>query len=120
MNVYPFRPGMSATVDIQTETRRGVIAIPIQAVTTRVVDDEKSSEKSEAEKEEVVFLLKDGFARRQVVETGIQDNMDIEILNGVNDGDEVITGPYNIVSRTLKDSVMVQSVDEKELFEAKE
>ncbi|WP_321288154.1 efflux RND transporter periplasmic adaptor subunit [uncultured Sunxiuqinia sp.] len=120
MNVYPFRPGMSATVDIQTETRRGVIAIPIQAVTTRVVDSEKSSEKSEAEKEEVVFLLKDGFAHRQAVETGIQDNMDIEILNGIGDGDEVITGPYNIVSRTLKDSVKVQSVDETELFEAKE
>jgi HlyD family secretion protein len=120
MNVYPFRPGMSATVDIQTETRRGVIAIPIQAVTTRVVEGEKSSEKSEAEKEEIVFLLKDGFARRQAVETGIQDNMDIEILNGIRDGDEVITGPYNIVSRTLKDSVKVQSVDEKELFETKE
>ncbi|WP_159517518.1 efflux RND transporter periplasmic adaptor subunit [Sunxiuqinia indica] len=120
MNVYPFRPGMSATVDIQTETRRGVIAIPIQAVTTRVVESEKPGENAEEEKEEIVFLLKDGLARKQVVETGIQDNMDIEILNGVNDGDEVITGPYNIVSRTLKDSAMVQSVDEKELFEAKE
>ena len=125
MNLYPFRPGMSATVDIQTETRVGVIAVPIQAVTTRVIADKENNSKDEGttgrdEKEEVIFILKDGMAWKHVVETGIQDNMNIEILKGIEDGDEIITGPYNIVSRTLKDSMQVKPVDEKELFKAKE
>ncbi|WP_299578940.1 efflux RND transporter periplasmic adaptor subunit [uncultured Sunxiuqinia sp.] len=120
MNIYPFRPGMSATVDIQTETRKGVIAVPIQAVTTRVAEGDTVSgaETSKDEKEEVIFVLEEGLARKKRVETGIQDNMNIEILSGIQDGDEVITGPYNIVSRTLKDSLSVKPVDEKELFEA--
>ncbi|MGQ7868009.1 efflux RND transporter periplasmic adaptor subunit [Sunxiuqinia sp. sy24] len=122
MNIYPFRPGMSATVDIQTETRKGVIAVPIQAVTTRIVKDEAESgeDTSKDEKEEVIFVLEEGLARKKRVETGIQDNMSIEILSGITGGDEVITGPYNIVTRTLKDSLNVKSVDEKELFEAKD
>ena len=122
MKIYPFRPGMSATVDIQTETREGVIAVPIQAVTTRLVGEnsEAGEENSQAEKEEVMFVLENGLARKRQVQTGIQDNMSIEILKGVNDSDEVITGPYNIVSRTLKDSLQVKAVDEKELFDAKE
>ena len=126
MKRYPFRPGMSATVDIQTETRMGVIAVPIQAVTTRGGQDknektpEQTAAKTADEKEEVVFVLKDGLAWKRKVETGIQDNMNIEILSGINDGDEVITGPYNIVSRTLKDSMLVKPVSEKELFQVKE
>ncbi|WP_339735479.1 efflux RND transporter periplasmic adaptor subunit [uncultured Sunxiuqinia sp.] len=122
MKIYPFRPGMSATVDIQTETREGVIAVPIQAVTTRLVDESSGAgdETTQAEKEEVVFVLEDGLARKRQVKTGIQDNMSIEILQGIEDTSEVITGPYNIVSRTLKDSLQVKAVDEKELFEVKE
>nr|MBD3621612.1 efflux RND transporter periplasmic adaptor subunit [Sunxiuqinia sp.] len=122
MKIYPFRPGMSATVDIQTETREGVIAVPIQAVTTRLVDENSGAgdETTQAEKEEVVFVLEGGLARKRQVKTGIQDNMSIEILQGIEDTSEVITGPYNIVSRTLKDSLQVKAVDEKELFEVKE
>ena len=121
---YPFRPGMSATVDIQTDTRNNVLTVPIQAVTTRVIPkDEKDKQAEEGmdkdEKEEVIFVLKDGLAWKRTVETGIQDNMNIEILKGIADGDEVITGPYNIVSRTLKDSTQVKPVDEKELYKAK-
>ena len=124
MNIYPFRPGMSATVDIQTETRKGVIAVPIQAVTTRIIGDDNAKKDTvnitgKKEKEEVVFVLKDGLAWKRNVETGIQDNMDIEILKGLADGDEIITGPYNIVTRTLKDSLQVKSVDEKDLFKEK-
>ncbi|SFE70328.1 efflux RND transporter periplasmic adaptor subunit [Sunxiuqinia elliptica] len=116
---YPFRPGMSATVDIQTETREGVIAVPIQAVTTRVAESgEEQAGADDKEKEEVIFVMKDGLAWKQVVETGIQDNQNIEILSGITDGDEIITGPYNVVSRTLKDSLQVKAVDEKELFKA--
>ena len=116
---YPFRPGMSATVDIQTETREGVIAVPIQSVTTRVAElGEEQAGDDDKEKEEVIFVMKDGLAWKQVVETGIQDNQNIEILSGIADGDEIITGPYNVVSRTLKDSLQVKAVDEKELFKA--
>ena len=120
MKIYPFRPGMSATVDIQTETREGVIAVPIQSVTTRVITEksELADAGAQAEKEEVIFVVENGLARKRKVQTGIQDNMSIEILEGIEDNDEVITGPYNIVSRTLKDSLQVKVVDEKELFEA--
>ncbi len=127
MNRYPFRPGMSATVDIQTETRDSVISVPIQAVTTRIKKEDTETGKTEQtdatnqdEKEEVVFVMKDGKALKRVVETGIQDNMNIEILDGLNVGDEIITGPFNVISRTLKDSIQVRKVDEKELFKAKE
>lgn len=124
-NSFPFRPGMSATVDIQTDTRKGVVAVPIQAVTTRALKDTTKNEvdatlgEGSKEKEEVVFVYENGLARKRVVKTGIQDNMNIEIEKGISDGDEVITGPYTIVSRTLKDSVAVKPVDEKELYKAK-
>lgn len=121
MKRYPFRPGMSATVDIQTETRENVISVPIQAVTTRVETTDKDSingAKEEEQKQEVIFVLREGRAFKQNVETGIQDNQNIEILNGLSSGDEIITGPFNVVSRILKDSTEVKSVDEKELFKA--
>jgi len=124
MQRYPFRPGMSATVDVQTETRTNVTAVPIQAVTTRVAenapnDGEQTVDKKEPQKREVVFVLRDGRAFSQPVSTGIQDNADIEIESGLQAGDEVITGPFNAVSRLLKDSMEVKRVDEKELFSAK-
>jgi len=124
MNRYPFRPGMSATVDIQTETRDSVISVPIQAVTTRVInenlkDTTRNQDKAvKEEKQEIVFIVKDNRAWKRPVETGIQDNMNIEILKGLQEGDEIITGPFNIVSRTLKDSALVKGVDEKELYKA--
>ena len=118
---YPFRPGMSATVDVQTETRKGVISVPIQAVTTRVPEAGKDStatdtEKNTGKKQEIIFVMRNGRAFSQPVETGIQDNMNIEIQNGLQAGDVIITGPFNAVSRTLKDSMDVKPVDEKELF----
>ena len=121
MKRYPFRPGMSATVDVQTDTRPDVIAVPIQAVTTRVPKEknEDTTEKKDTEKNEVVFVMRDGRAFSQPVVTGIQDNANIEIESGIQAGDEIITGPFNVVSRTLKDSMEVKRVDEKELFSAK-
>ncbi|WP_163715868.1 efflux RND transporter periplasmic adaptor subunit [Mangrovibacterium lignilyticum] len=124
MKRYPFRPGMSATVDVQTDTRNDVIAVPIQAVTTRMPEDTakdslQTTEQKGAEKQEVVFVMRDGRAYSQPVETGIQDNMSIEIESGLKAGDEIITGPFIVVSRTLKDSMQVKPVDEKELFSAK-
>ncbi|MCY1723502.1 efflux RND transporter periplasmic adaptor subunit [Prolixibacteraceae bacterium Z1-6] len=133
--LYPFRPGMSATVDILTQTREGVISVPISAVTTRikkegggtkeVSDDTTAANDAEEvstvkeEKQEVVFVYNDNRVKKVEVKTGIQDNNSIEIIEGVAEGDEVVTAPYNAINRTLKDSMSVKKVKEEELFKTK-
>jgi len=120
----PFRPGMSATVDIQTEYVYGAVTIPIQSVTTRVdttgvVDDDDANmqvAKSNEEVQEYVFLYEDDKAVMQEVKTGIQDNTYIEIKEGIELDQEVITGPYRAVSKRLKDGDIVKKVDKKELY----
>ena len=104
VNISPFRPGMSAKVDILTRRAEDVISIPIQSVSTR------EKENDEEETELGVFILVDGIAEWKVVETGIQDNRYIEIKSGLNESDEVVIGPYQAVSRTLSngDDVGVQ------------
>ncbi len=137
-NLYPFRPGMSATVDILTETREGVISVPISAVTTRVKkegggteevkeqSEENTAENTESEvvereeKQEVVFIVEGDRVKKVEVETGIQDNTSIEILNGLKEGDAVVTAPYNAINRTLKDSMLVKVVSEEELFKTED
>jgi HlyD family secretion protein len=122
---YPFRPGMSATVDIQTLTRPDVISVPVQAVTTRLKNDTtlkassivlKENANVKEEKDEVVFKIRDSRAFKTIVKTGIQDNNNIEILEGLKPGEQIITAPYNAVSKTLKDSMLVKIVTEKELY----
>jgi len=128
----PFRPGMSATVDIQTETALNVLTIPIQSVTTRqdtTVSEEKGpantgdpndkTTKSTEAAKEYVFTVKDGVAKLQEVKTAIQDNMYIQITEGLSEGDEVISGPYRAISKTLKDQDKVKVVQKEELFEKK-
>jgi HlyD family secretion protein len=121
---HPFRPGMSATVDILTKTRNNVVAVPVQAVSTRVVERKKDEQASatiiagQDEKEEVVFRIADGRARKVPVKSGIQDKNYIEINEGIAAGDEIVTGPFNVVSRTLNDSMLVKIVTEAELFKA--
>ena len=95
----PLRPGMSATVDIQTETAHNVLTVPIQAVTTNYV-----------------FLYVDGIAKMQEVKTGIQNNTFIEITEGLEDGQEVIVAPYRAVSKKLKNGDEVKKVPKKDLF----
>lgn len=120
----PFRPGMSATVDIRTEYVFDAITVPIQSVTTRadttgVVEEEDANiqaAKSDEEVKEYVFLYSDGKAMMKEVKTGIQDNTYIEIREGLEVGDEVITGPYRAVSKRLKDGDAVKKVDKKELY----
>lgn len=129
---FPFRPGMSATADIQTKTQMNVLSVPINAVTTRdkkdiiVNKDDKEASDINApapsldDLDVVVFVLgTDGKVKKVPVKTGIQDINYIEITEGLKEGDEVITGPYDIVSKTLKDSTEVKKVDKKELFEKK-
>ena len=110
VNISPFRPGMSAKVDILTRRAEDVISIPIQSVSTR------EKENDEEESELGVFILVDGIAEWKVVETGIQDNRYIEIKSGLNESDEVVIGPYQAVSRTLSngDAVEVQEDSEND------
>ena len=99
----PFRPGMSAKVDVLTRSADAVISVPIQSVTTR------ESEADEEEDELGVFVLEpSGEVRWQRVETGIQDNRYIEIKSGLDTSLTVVTGPYQSVSRTLKDGDEVE------------
>ena len=138
---FPFRPGMNASADIKTTRHENVLAVPINAVTTRVsgsdqtAEDKKSEEKKEKpedveeteensnsgiddELEEVVFVLKDdGTIRKAVVTTSIQDINYIEVTTGLKAGEKVITGPYNVVSKTLKEDTKVKVVEKDKLFE---
>jgi len=127
--VSPFRPGMTTSVDITTEVKEDILTIPLAAVTTRNPNETKSGEEGEEESEteeesesdqlesdeavEVVFLYNDGVAKMVEVETGISDFDNIEILSGVNKGDEVISGPFIAVSKRLKDGDLVKETEGK-------
>ena len=102
----PFRPGMSATVDVLTAKADGVLSAPIQAVASRASDTEEGED---AETELGVFLLVDGEAQWTVVGTGIQDTKFVEIQGEVKEEDVLITGPYEIVSRSLEDGEAVET-----------
>ncbi len=109
-NPTPFRPGMSANVAIQTKKVTNVLAVPILAVTVRGAT--ASDTVSAAKDNEVVFIIKDGKAEQRVVKTGIQDDVHIEILQGLKEGEEVASGPYSIVSKVLQDGEPVQKAEE--------
>ena len=138
-NLAPFRPGMSASVEIQTSRASNIITIPIPAVTTRNADTTKTKElnrdeepemqvidekqaKLEKKKEEIkecVFVNRNGIAKMVYVTTGVQDNDYIEIKSGILVGDEIISGPYGAVSKTLKDGSKIIIVDKDQLFTEK-
>ena len=120
-NYYPFRPGMTATVDIITSKRSNIVGVPISAIVIK--NDTTTTRKktgvvsTKAEENfECVFVNQNGKAKLQVVETGIQDDTNIEITAGLEEGVEVITGPYNMVTKLLKpgDKVENQTQEEKE------
>lgn len=100
----PFRPGMSATVDILTKTVKDVVSAPIQCVTTRKAE---GSDKAEIG----VFKMVDGEVVWSKVETGIQDNRDIQILSGVELEDLLVSGPYDMVARKLESGDQVEVVE---------
>ncbi len=120
----PFRPGMTATVDIMTKRRENVFAVPLSSVVIKtdtsatpkmkvdMPDDEKSQPKSE-KKMECVFVKVGDKARIRVITTGIQDDTNIEVTSGLKKGDIVITGPYTVVTKDLKsgDQIVAKSND---------
>jgi HlyD family secretion protein len=122
----PFKPGMTATVDIQTLTKKNIIAAPIQSITAK--SDTSTANKTEEKKStsnetffEIVFLNKESKAKLTVVKTGIQDNDYIEIVSGLKVGDEVITAPFKAISTQLKNKSLLKIVELSKLnFDTKE
>lgn len=106
----PFRPGMTATVDILTDTKKDVVVIPISAIVVKKMSeiDSETPKENADKRQEAVFVFKNGQAELRAVSTGIQDSENIEILEGVEKGDEIITGPYNLISKILKKGDKVQ------------
>ncbi len=97
---FPFRPGMSASVDINTSTVSDVITVPILAVTTRDLNEE---EEGDEDIREVVFVAQGDSLYVQVVTTGVQDDSYIHIAKGLDVGEEIVTGPYATITRKLED-----------------
>ena len=135
-NYSPFRPGMTATVDIITKRKENIMAVPISAV---VVKDDTTSvkkdivaelEKEEQEKKgtaqksekkvECVFVKVGDKAKLRVVKTGIQDDTNIEIISGLKPGEEIIIGPYTTVSKDLVSNDKVRVETEKDKKDKKE
>jgi HlyD family secretion protein len=121
-NPNPFRPGMSASVDIQTNSKSNILTIPIQTVTTRADSTEKEGKMVEVDEKivELVFVVSGDSARTREVITGIQDNKYIEIKEGLTAEDQVITAPYSAISRKLKDGSIIKVVKKEELFKEKD
>jgi HlyD family secretion protein len=124
---FPFKPGMSAGVEIQTSKESGILSVPINAVTTRdLADSLKKKNKSvdtEAESiRQVVFVYNKTTKTVEIrdVKTGIQDNEYIQITSGLKKGDVVVVAPYGTVTRTLEDKSKVKVVPRNQLYEAKE
>ncbi|MCP1383899.1 HlyD family efflux transporter periplasmic adaptor subunit [Runella sp. CRIBMP] len=119
---YPFKPGMTAAVEIITDRKAGVLSVPIAAVTTRGKEDEAKKEgpdappapaepeqknKKEEKLKELVFVNDKGKAVTREVTTGISDFENIEILSGLKEGEEIISGPFIEVSKRLKNGTLV-------------
>ncbi|HKZ37105.1 MAG TPA: hypothetical protein VJ184_05615, partial [Chryseolinea sp.] len=132
-NKFPFRPGMTASVDIMTTTKKNILSVPLASVTTRNPEEEKKSEEEKnqnsnakptavdqskvakkTDDKTVIFINDKGVAKMVEVKTGISDYDNIEILSGINDSTEVITGPFLAVSKRLKEGDKVRQMEKKE------
>lgn len=130
--VYPFKPGMTATVDIVTEKKIGVMSVPIAAVTTRGADDAASTDVKKDDDapaattqepkptkkdkpKEVVFIHDKDKAKIREVKTGITDTAagTIEVISGLKEGEEIVSGPFIAVSKKLKDGELIMKKVEK-------
>ena len=115
-NYSPFRPGMTATVDIITNLKEKIIGVPISSIVIKTDTSSstgkqvvKETKSTTAEKFECVFIKEDDVAKLRVITTGIQDDSNIEIISGLKEEDLVITGPYNTVTKILKPGSKVET-----------
>jgi HlyD family secretion protein len=115
----PFRPGMSASVDIQTESKSDIITVPIQSVTTRSDTTKAKGTAVNKDIRTIVFVSDGKYARAKDVKTGIQDNSYIEIISGVSLNDPIISAPFSAISKKLSDSTLIEIVKREELFKVK-
>jgi HlyD family secretion protein len=133
-NKFPFRPGMTASVDIITTRKENVLSVPLAAVTTREDEKDKQKEKDAeearknsplaknasqqqpAKKEDkvVIFVNENGVAKMKEVKTGISDYDNIEIVEGISDSTEVVVGPFLVVSKRLKDGEKIKQAEKKD------
>lgn len=125
--VSPFRPGMTASVEIITNSKENVLSVPLSSVTTRNPNAKVSTEVKEAdatsqvtvstgskeEMKEVVFISDAGVAKMVVVKTGISDYDNIEILEGIKDGDVIVSGPFFVVSKQIKNGDLLEKTEVK-------
>lgn len=121
---FVFKPGMSASVDIQTRKENNILAVPVNAVTTREWPDsvqKKKDANGDDEIRQVVFVYNPQDKKVEIrdVKTGIQDNEYIQITSGLKEGEQVVIAPYGAVARTLRDKAKVVVVDKDKLYEAK-
>jgi HlyD family secretion protein len=129
--VSPFRPGMTASVEIITEEKQNIITVPLASVTTRKPKKDKensesdesgneennqadySTEEEDVEQIEVVFVNDNGKAKMIPVKTGISDYENIEITSGLSKGAEVVSGPFSAVSKRLEDGDLINVTSDK-------
>ncbi len=109
---YPFRPGMTASVEILTNSKEGALSVPLSAVTTRE-DQLDTLEGGTTKSRELVFINDNGVAKLKVIKTGLSDFQNIEILEGLTEGEEIISGPYFVVSKELKEGDKVKLMEVK-------
>lgn len=141
-NYSPFRPGMTATVDIITTRKENVVAVPISAVVMRTdttasrkviladdkMDEEEATEEAPVVKNEkryeCVFVKSGNKVKLRIITTGIQDDTYIEVLSGLKKGETIVIGPYTTVTKELNpdDKIFVKTKEEKakDLKNAKE
>jgi len=117
--ITPFRPGMSATVDIQTESKTDILTVPIQSVTTRTDTTELAVISGKDEVRTLVFITDGTYAFARDVKTGIQDNSFIEITSGISDSAKVISAPFSAISKKLSDSTLIEIVKREDLYKEK-
>jgi len=118
---HPFRPGMSATVDIRTQSKPDILTVPIQSVTTRTdtLKVKVAGTPSEKDIRTIVFVSDGKYALAKDVKTGIQDNSYIEILSGITVNDKVVSSPFSAISKKLSDSTLIEVVKKEALFKVK-
>ncbi|SIT04131.1 efflux RND transporter periplasmic adaptor subunit [Belliella pelovolcani] len=106
-NRFPFRPGMTASVDIITQKKENILSVPLAAVTTR--EDQMTTTADGSKKpKELIFVVENGRAVQKEIKTGISDFDNIEVLEGIAEGEQVISGPYFTVSKQLKNDDLLK------------